>query len=283
MTATYGGSAADVVTDASGNVQGGRTVTIWTSRTGGSQVTDLLTWDGQALPGYLTQDAGGEPIKFIRDTDELVVLWADSGMDYRWPMAPIEAVAKVAEAEQIANTAKTAADQATAAAADLQTQLTTIQSQLDPQVTDLDTFKTQVPTNEELLFSTELTYWNAAEDPTTAFIASILTAPFDMDILSVALAFDYYNLAANDTSYWSAQVRFGDNSGWSTVATRSTQATGTNANGAITARKPWTFDGAAWSSRRLTAGKLLGIAFTPTGSPGALNIPVNITVRYAPA
>lgn len=259
MSVTYGGGRADFVSDLAGNILVDTPVTMWDAPTGGTQVTDLTTWDGQPLDGGIVT---GAPLRFGRATDELLLLWADSGQGDRWPMMPLETVARLAAAEQ---------------------NLAAAQAQAQTAQAGLDALKQLVPTQEEMLFSTELASWNGTWDPTGAFLASIMVAPFDMDILSVGLVFDYFNLAASNSAYWQATIRFGNDAGNTTVATRSSESTGADSNGAIVARRPWTFDGATWSSRRLKAGQCLQIGFSPAGSPAALNLPAAVTVRYAPA
>lgn len=65
---------------------GGATVTMWTRRTGGSQVTDLQTIDddgvltGAIAGGNVICDAQGYLPSFAGPTDGRAILWADAGI-----------------------------------------------------------------------------------------------------------------------------------------------------------------------------------------------------------
>ena len=155
---------------------------------------------------------------------------------------------------------------------------------VDEVAADLAEFKTQVPTLEEQLFSLLVPCWNNGADKlTNANAMTFLVAPFPLRVLSIALSWDYWSLPANDSNYWSLTARRGSNpSGWVVVATRTTQSTGGNANGGVTARKAWSFDAAAWASADLLAGDLLRVDFTPVGAVADLDMPFTVTVRYRP-
>lgn len=154
----------------------------------------------------------------------------------------------------------------------------------DELAADLEAVKTSTPTLEEQMFSTLVTTWNNAQDKlTTANAMTFLVAPIPLRVLSIGLSFEYLNLPASDTAYWTMTAKRGSNAtAWTDVAKRSTQNTGANANGGITARKAWTFDAAAWADASLAAGDLLRIDFapTPTGSVAALDLPFTCTIRY---
>jgi hypothetical protein len=154
---------------------------------------------------------------------------------------------------------------------------------LEELAADLATLKTQVPIHEELLFSTILPCWNNAVDKlTNANAISLLVAPIPLRVLSCALSFEYWSLAASDSAYWTMTLSRGNTSGYTDIAARSTQNTGANANGGITARKAWTFDAAAWGDAELAAGDLLRLTVAPTGTVAAWDMPVTATIRYRP-
>lgn len=145
--------------------------------------------------------------------------------------------------------------------------------------------KTQVPTLEDLLFSTTIPCWNNAADKISGPTAvTLLVAPFPLRVLSVALSWEYWNLSASDSNYWKADLSSGTGPGGFTIfATRTTQNTGTNANGAVAARRAWTFDAAAWGSSDLDAGDLLRVTATPVGNPATdWDLPMTATIRYRP-
>jgi hypothetical protein len=147
---------------------------------------------------------------------------------------------------------------------------------------DLETVKASTPTLEEQLFSQMVPCWNNGADRLTGGNAmTFLVAPIPLRILSISMSFEYWNIAASNSNYWTLSARKGSNtSGWATFAERSTQSTGGNANGPVASRTPWTFDGATWGNADLQAGDLLRMDFVPTGNPADLDMPFTITVRY---
>lgn len=156
---------------------------------------------------------------------------------------------------------------------------------IDEVAADLATFKTQVPTLEEQLWSTVVPCWNNGADKLTSATAmTLLVAPIPLRVLSVALSFEYWNLAAHDSSYWRMTLGKGNAvAGYSDIAVKSTQNTGANANGAIVARKAWTFDSAAWASADMQAGDLLRLTVAPLGNPASdFDMPFTATIRYRP-
>lgn len=156
---------------------------------------------------------------------------------------------------------------------------------LEELAADVTALREQVPTLEDLLLSTVVPCWNNGLDKVSGATAfTLLVAPIPMRILSVALSFEYWSLPASDTNYWSVELNRGDAiKGYTAIATRTTQTTGANANGAITARKAWTFDAAAWASADLAAGDLLRMTAAPGGSPASdFDMPFTATIRYRP-
>jgi hypothetical protein len=154
---------------------------------------------------------------------------------------------------------------------------------------EIDTLKTQVPTLEDLFFPVSITSWKGSDDKPIclvpwSFRSTLLPAPINVSVLSVALSFDYFMLGASDSVYWQAALEVGSGSSWTPVATRTTQSTGPNANGGITARTPWTFDSATGPTPiAVQQGQLLAITWTPVGGPAALKLPMTVTIRAAAA
>jgi hypothetical protein len=137
------------------------------------------------------------------------------------------------------------------------------------------------PTLEELLFSDTIVSWNGGTTITGSTRFTLLVAPIPLRILSVSISSEYQTLAASDVAYWTCALEHGTGpAGFPDLAVRSTQNTGANANGGITARLPWTFDAAAWLSTDVAAGELLTVNWYPTGSVAALQFPQTYTVRY---
>lgn len=94
---TFGATPADVTNDAAGNVIGGRTFTVWTARTGGTQVTDTLNASGAQTGGIVTSSTGGTETGRIRfqASDLYAVLFLDDGTGNRWAVLSVEAMQKV--------------------------------------------------------------------------------------------------------------------------------------------------------------------------------------------
>src|SRR5690606_25909380 len=89
MRYQYGSDGGSVVTDAAGNVVSSRPGTVWTARTGGSQVTDILTLAGTATGGTVTTDSKGR-IAFQGPDGATATLWWDGGDGTRWAVLPTE-------------------------------------------------------------------------------------------------------------------------------------------------------------------------------------------------
>lgn len=80
----FGGSVADVVTNAAGDVQASVDVKFWDAPTAGTQYTDLLEIDGAtAIPGgVVTTDAEGFLRRFL-GPDAVTSMWAQAGTGTR--------------------------------------------------------------------------------------------------------------------------------------------------------------------------------------------------------
>jgi hypothetical protein len=77
----YGATAGDVTATRSGDIVGGVTLTVWDARTGGTQVTDLVTI-GETATGTVTSDTDGN-VLFYGPADSIDSLWVDSGVGSR--------------------------------------------------------------------------------------------------------------------------------------------------------------------------------------------------------
>lgn len=144
---------------------------------------------------------------------------------------------------------------------------------------DLGVTRTQVPTFEEL----PPTSIRFDKTITGALRLNLLAANRPLCVLGAALGFDYYDLAASDSSYWTFILEHGnDVSGFPDIATRSTQNTGSNANGPIQQRTPWVFDAAAWFNPVVAAGEVLTLNCFPTGGPSSLDFRGVVTVWTRP-
>jgi hypothetical protein len=82
----YGATSADFTLTSGGRVVPGATLTIWSARTGGTQITDLLDKDSVATT-TVTSDADGS-IVYYGPNNDLSVHWADSGQGSRIAIRP---------------------------------------------------------------------------------------------------------------------------------------------------------------------------------------------------
>ena len=82
----YGATSADFTITSGGRVIPGAVLTLWTARTGGTQITDLLDVDSVACT-TVTSAADGSVVYYGPDSD-LSVHWADSGQGSRIAIRP---------------------------------------------------------------------------------------------------------------------------------------------------------------------------------------------------
>ena len=84
----YGATSADFTLTAAGRVVPGATLTVWTARTGGTQVTDLLDVTSVACT-TVTSGADGSVV-FYGPNNEKATLWLDSGQGSRIAVRPVD-------------------------------------------------------------------------------------------------------------------------------------------------------------------------------------------------
>lgn len=86
----FGGTPADVVQDAAGNVVGNQSLTVWTAETGGTQITDILTKTGTPTGGTVVSDNTNTVNKGryeFQAPDTYAVVYLDAGNGTgRWPV-----------------------------------------------------------------------------------------------------------------------------------------------------------------------------------------------------
>lgn len=87
MRQQYGSDGGAVVTDADGDIQVGRPGTVWTAKTGGSQILDILTLAGVPTGGDVVTDSLGR-LAFQGPDDVVATLWWESGGGTRWAVLP---------------------------------------------------------------------------------------------------------------------------------------------------------------------------------------------------
>lgn len=84
----YGATSADFTLTSGGRVVPGAVLTLWTARTGGTQVTDLLDRDSVACT-TVTSAADGSVVYYGPNNDK-TVHWADSGQGARVAIRPVD-------------------------------------------------------------------------------------------------------------------------------------------------------------------------------------------------
>jgi hypothetical protein len=150
-----------------------------------------------------------------------------------------------------------------------------------------DDLATQVPSIEELWAVCEVSCLTvggiSAVSRASGFRKTVwVGGAAPVAILGLYLAFEYWSQPASDSAYWTFRADIGAGGSYVACAQRSTRNTGPDANGAITARVPWTFDAAAWGPSIVTAGQIMTLNIWPTGTPPAILLPMSVGVRYAP-
>jgi hypothetical protein len=110
---------SEVVQDTAGNALVGVQVTMWTARTGGTQVTSLTTVAGSPI-SYATSTATGL-IEWVETTQAWSMLWMQPPSGSRRPAYATDALGSLAATAATAAAAAAAADAAATAAATAQT------------------------------------------------------------------------------------------------------------------------------------------------------------------
>jgi len=153
---------------------------------------------------------------------------------------------------------------------------------------NMDSLMATAATIDELaqtVFISTYSYQGAA--PIAALTGSVTfstwVAPFPCRVVAADIVWDYYDLPANDTNYWSVRleaIRAGSYRG--SMAELTAKATGGKA---IVARQPWSFSGVTWdaTAQLLTTGDVLTVRPFKFGAPTNMNLPMAITFRYVPS
>jgi hypothetical protein len=146
--------------------------------------------------------------------------------------------------------------------------------------------KAVTPVVEELLFSTNVTCWvdssgNLTRSPLN-HRTTLMVAPFAMRVLGVDVAFEYWSCPESDTNYWELTLEKGSGVSFPDIAVKTTQATGTLANGPIIPRTAWSFDSANWGDADMAKGQLLAMNLARVGTPPTIMYPATYTIRYRP-
>jgi len=89
----YGCTSADFTLTESGRVVAGATATVWTARTGGTQITDLTDLDGDPIT-LVTSDADGG-IRFYGVDGDKDTYWLDTGTGARIAVRPVDLTGEI--------------------------------------------------------------------------------------------------------------------------------------------------------------------------------------------
>src|SRR5574343_505474 len=86
--AFYGCTSADYTLTAGGRLSPGAVLTLWTARTGGTRITDLLTVDGTPITEVVS--GADASIAYQGPDNDKSVHWADSGQGARTAIRPVD-------------------------------------------------------------------------------------------------------------------------------------------------------------------------------------------------
>lgn len=86
--ALYGCTSADFTLTAGGRLSPGAVLTLWTARTGGTRITDLLTVDGTPITEVVS--GADASIAYQGPDNDKSVHWADSGQGARTAIRPVD-------------------------------------------------------------------------------------------------------------------------------------------------------------------------------------------------
>src|SRR5574343_806559 len=91
----YGATSADFTVTAAGRVVPGAVLTVWTARTGGTQVTDLL--DADSVAATTVTSGGDGSVVFYGPDETRDTLWLSSGQGSRVAVRPVSILGTPAE------------------------------------------------------------------------------------------------------------------------------------------------------------------------------------------
>lgn len=112
----------------------------------------------------------------------------------------------------------------------------------------------------------------------------IWTAPFACEIVGARVAVwgtGGVSGISSETDYWTVDLRRYRGGTFASIATKTTKLTGGEA---MVSRVDWNFDAIAFdvTNKVFQTGDISAMAFTPSGTVNALNLPVMAQIRYRP-
>lgn len=287
MDYTYGTRPADVLTDGHGNPRSGVDVGVYTAAEGGEPVADVTPLDGaEPAEGTVTTNRRG---RWGFQSDTGPVVWADDGVRDRWPVMALEAAT---EAVDLIDTVRTHYHRALADAEQAEADARAAQLARDAPgtarqaVQNIGVTAEQTVRLDDLYTTTYLPCWNYNThlyeqlDGVNAELG-IFTAPFPLVVHRVSMSYEYTEVTASATNYWTFLVNrvYGPVS--RELARSTTQPTGPDAGGGVQPRVPRHIE--VPGNNLFAAGQVLTLRMEVSGTPDPLWFSAQITVRYTPA
>lgn len=284
---TFGGGSAEVTRGKTGPVatryDDGSLMefTIWDAQVGGNQITDLLDFEGNVLPGTVSPIPDPESIDegliLFYAPDPYAAVFLDRGIAGSVRIA-LWAREVAASMPVFIDKAQTALDNSTSALSQITEAVddaNAAAAKADGVATQQDQWMGQSATIGQLSRSVFIN-----RPGVTSFTLGV--AMFPEVLADASLLFDALNVAASDTNYWTASlvaVRGGVEDA-SPMVSKTTSTSGE----AITANKAWGFAGATFdaTAKKLATGDALRLKFTATGTPGTLSMPITASWRVQP-
>lgn len=296
---TFGGGSAEVTRDKGGMItthdaQGNlMAFTVWDAQVGGNQITDLLDYQGNPLPGTVS------PIPDPASLDEGLILFyarnsfpavfLDRGVpgSVRIALWAREMAALMPATIDKADTALTNSTSALADVDSANTNASDAVSTANATQAQQTQLMTVTPTVDELsVASTVNGAWIAGAWSqtltTTNSTMGLWSAPFACKVVWAAVSWDNWSFTANDTNYWNVTLRRMDAAkAQYDITVKGTKVTGGES---VVNRVTWVLNGGAWNTAAalFAAKDLLCIDVAPVGAPAAMKFPITATFRYQP-
>lgn len=102
----FGASSADFEQDDRGNRRAGRTGTVWTAQTGGTQITDLLNTAGDPITELTSSSHPIGLVQFQGPADGRAIVWVDFGGAGRVKVVGDAPLVQVVQHGAVASTAR---------------------------------------------------------------------------------------------------------------------------------------------------------------------------------
>jgi hypothetical protein len=262
----------------------GRTVRLGGAKGATYQITDpsgAPVTVNETGKTYVTADANGMLPQFHTTDVPTVVVQVSPGLSIT--VHSIEAIAGSASyAAAAANSATAAGDARDEAVAALASKAN--QTDLDAVKAQQDALAGSAVTVSELVQSGIITSYSSGATPASqeanGASHSLWIAPFDCTITWMALSFEYFNLAMDNTNYWAFYLQRYRAGVFDTISYKDTRI----GSEAIVRRTPWQYTGASYNitNAAMKENDILMLTTVKTGAPAAIQWPMQYTFRYQP-